>query len=260
MKQADSAAEQRRSQPSQRSGRRSESGEQQTRRPHSAARFPVAQPDAGHEEVGPNLKDIRLKLNKNWIPVWLKKPTDFRPTTKMPNFRLTDHQIQAISAYFWQSAFTDSLPKQKTGNADHGKELFETRGCLACHSIGEGDQMRGRHFRRESYPRRRKRQLRLPGPLDPQRARAHRVRTARTRRKTLALRTTRRRVCRTSSILQHSHCPNDGHELQVQNMTVMPSLRLSLGRRAGHRDLSNRPKRSKEPSSYPEAAFMDDPS
>ena len=53
------------------------------------------------KKVGPNLKDIRLKLNKNWVPVWLKKPTDFRPTTKMPNFRLTDHQIQAISAYLW---------------------------------------------------------------------------------------------------------------------------------------------------------------
>src|SRR3984885_3378893 len=51
------------------------------------------------KKVGPNLKDVRLKLNKNWIPVWLKKPTDFRPTTKMPNFRLNDHQIQAISAY-----------------------------------------------------------------------------------------------------------------------------------------------------------------
>ena len=98
------------------------------------------------KKVGPNLKDVRLKLNKNWIPVWLKKPTDFRPTTKMPNFRLTDHQIQAISAYLWQSAFTDPLPQQKPGNVEHGKELFETRGCLACHSIGEGDQMLGGTF------------------------------------------------------------------------------------------------------------------
>ena len=98
------------------------------------------------KKVGPNLKDIRLKLNKNWIPVWLKKPTDFRPTTKMPNFRLTDHQIQAISAYLWQSALTDPLPTQKPGNAEHGKELFETRGCLACHSIGEGEQMQGGVF------------------------------------------------------------------------------------------------------------------
>jgi cbb3-type cytochrome oxidase cytochrome c subunit len=46
------------------------------------------------KKVGPNLKDVRLKLNKNWIPVWLKKPTDFRPTTRMPNFRLNDDQIR----------------------------------------------------------------------------------------------------------------------------------------------------------------------
>src|SRR5256885_7591175 len=54
------------------------------------------------KKIGPNLKDVRLKLNKNWIPVWLKKPTDFRPTTKMPNFRLNEDQIKAISAYIWQ--------------------------------------------------------------------------------------------------------------------------------------------------------------
>src|SRR2546422_8084473 len=69
------------------------------------------------KKVGPNLKDVRLKLNRNWIPVWLKKPTDFRATTKMPNFRLRDDQIKAISAYIWQSALIDPLPKQKPGNA-----------------------------------------------------------------------------------------------------------------------------------------------
>src|SRR5437763_1838239 len=98
------------------------------------------------KKVAPNLKDIRLKLNKNWIPVWLKKPSDFRATTKMPNFRLSDDQIKAISAFIWQSALKDSLPKHKVGNAAHGKELFESRGCLACHSIGEGDQLQGGTF------------------------------------------------------------------------------------------------------------------
>src|SRR3989442_7576565 len=29
--------------------------------------------------------------------------------------------------------------------------------------------------------------------------------------------------------LDHSRCPNDGHELQVQQPTVMPSLRLTWG-------------------------------
>jgi cytochrome c551/c552 len=98
------------------------------------------------KKVGPNLKDIRLKLNKNWIPVWLKKPSDFRATTKMPNFRLNDAQIQSISAYLWQSALADSVPTHKRGSAAHGKELVETRGCLGCHSIGEGDQAQGGTF------------------------------------------------------------------------------------------------------------------
>ena len=38
------------------------------------------------KKVGPNLKDVRLKLRKDWIPVWLKDPQAFRPGTKMPTF------------------------------------------------------------------------------------------------------------------------------------------------------------------------------
>ena len=99
------------------------------------------------KKVGPNLKDVRLKLNKNWIPVWLKKPTDFRPTTKMPNFRLTDRPDSGdLSISVAVGLFRRTLPKQKPGNAEHGKELFETRGCMACHSMGEGDQMLGGTF------------------------------------------------------------------------------------------------------------------
>src|SRR5260370_26245511 len=78
------------------------------------------------KKVGPNLKDVRLKLNKNRIPVWLKKPTAFRATTKMPDFRLSDDQIKSISAYIWQSALTDPLPQHKPGSASQGKELFES--------------------------------------------------------------------------------------------------------------------------------------
>src|SRR2546430_7242373 len=38
------------------------------------------------KKVGPNLKDVRLKLRKDWIPLWLKDPQAFRPGTKMPTF------------------------------------------------------------------------------------------------------------------------------------------------------------------------------
>ena len=190
------------------------------------------------KKVGPNLKDVRLKLNKNWIPVWLKKPTDFRPTTKMPNFRLTDHQIQAISAYIWQSGFTDALPKHKPGNAAHGKELFETRGCLACHSIGEGDQMQGGTFAAN---------LTRVGEKANYDYLVRWIHNARERtrpycpyeKKDIGPEDYAKKGLPYQFDLEHSKCPNDGHELQVQNMTVMPSLRLSSGRRGRHRHVSD---------------------
>ena len=209
------------------------------------------------KKVGPNLKDVRLKLNKNWIPVWLKKPTDFRPTTKMPNFRLNDDQIKAISAYIWQSGLTDSLPKHAPGNAAHGKELFETRGCLACHSIGEGEQMQGGTFAAN---------LTRVGEKDNYQYLARWVHNARERtrpyclyeKKDIGPEDYKKKGLPFVFDLDHSQCPNDGHELQVQNMTVMPSLRLSP---QDAEDVASYllTLKKQDPSSYPEAAFMDDP-
>jgi cytochrome c2 len=209
------------------------------------------------KKIGPNLKDVRLKLNKNWIPVWLKKPTDFRPTTKMPNFRLTDHQIQAISAYIWQTAFTDPLPKHKPGNAAHGQELFESRGCLACHSIGEGDQMKGGIFAAN---------LTRVGEKANYDYLVRWIHNARERtrpycsyeKKDIGPEDYAKKNLPYQWDLAHSKCPNDGHELQVQNMTVMPSLRL---RPEDAEDIATYliSQKKQEPSSYADAAFMDDP-
>ncbi len=209
------------------------------------------------KKVGPNLKDVRLKLNKNWIPVWLKKPSDFRPTTKMPNFRLTDHQIQAISAYIWQSGFTDQLPKHKPGNAAHGQELFESRGCLACHSIGEGDQMQGGTFAAN---------LTRVGEKANYDYLVRWIHNARERtrpycpyeKKDIGPEDYAKKGIPYQFDLDHSKCPNDGHELQVQNMTVMPSLRLSP---EDAEDIATYllAQKKQEPSSYADAAFMDDP-
>jgi len=209
------------------------------------------------KKIGPNLKDVRLKLNKNWIPVWLKKPSDFRPTTKMPNFRLNDHQIQAISAYIWQSGFTDALPKHKPGNAAHGKELFETRGCLACHSIGEGSQLMGGTFAAN---------LTRVGEKANYDYLVRWIHNARERtrpycpyeKKDIGPEDYAKKGLPYQWDLGHSKCPNDGHELQVQNMTVMPSLRLAP---EDAEDIATYliSQKKQEPSSYAEASFMDDP-
>src|SRR5580658_6995478 len=209
------------------------------------------------KKIGPNLKDARLKLNKNWIPVWLKKPSDFRPTTKMPNFRLSDEQIQSISAYLWQSALTDPLPKHKPGSAAHGKELFETRGCLACHSIREGDQMEGGSFAAN---------LTRVGEKDNYDYLVRWVHNARERtrpycvyeKKDIGPEDYAKKGLPYVFDLEHTRCPNDGHELQVQNMTVMPSLRLSP---QDAEDVASYliTLKKQESSTYPDAAFMDDP-
>jgi len=209
------------------------------------------------KKVGPNLKDIRLKLNKNWVPVWLKKPSDFRATTKMPNFRLNDDQIKAISAFIWQSALTDSLPKHKLGNAAHGKELFESRGCLACHSIGEGDQLQGGTFAANLT------RVGEKGNYDYLVRWVHNARE-RTRpycpleKKDIGPEDYKKKGLPYIFDLEHSRCPNDGHELQVQNMTVMPSLRLSP---QDAEDVASYliTLKKQEPSSYADASFMDDP-
>jgi len=208
------------------------------------------------KKIGPNLKDIRAKLNKNWIPVWLKRPTDFRPGTKMPNFRLADEDIRAISAYLWQSALTDNVPKAKTGDASHGKELLETRGCLACHSIGEGSDEKGGTFaanlsrvgekanfdyiaRWVHNPRLR---LRPYCPYE---------------KKDIGPEDYAKKGLPYVFDEDHSTCPNDGHQLQYQQMTVMPILRLSESDAADVATFLMTQKK-KEPADYPDAPYMDD--
>src|SRR5688500_17581001 len=57
-----------------------------------------------------------------------------------------EEQIKAISAYLWQESFEGKPPEQARGDQAKGKELFETRGCLGCHSTGEADSAVGGHF------------------------------------------------------------------------------------------------------------------
>jgi cytochrome c2 len=223
------------------------------------------------KKVGPNLKDVRVKLRQDWVPVWLEDPQGFRPGTKMPTFwrfskahEDTRHemrdkdgpeQIQAIAAYLWQESIDAKIPAQQRGDAGHGKQLFETRGCLACHSIGEGDNKQGGDFAANLHrvgekanfdyivrwiynPRER------IAPYCPKEKRD--LTPEDYAKKGLPF------VFDTE---QHSNCPNDGAELQVQNMTVMPNFRLS---EQDSRDIATYLFSLSSPPNYASAAFMND--
>ncbi len=222
------------------------------------------------KKIGPNLKDVKLKLRKEWIPIWLRDPQNFRPGTKMPTFwrfaetenqsgvardQDAEEQIQAISAYLWQESFTGKLPDQSRGDAARGKELFETRGCLGCHSIGDAESPIGGTFAANLQRVGEKanfeyivRWIHNPrerwAPYCPKEKRDLTPEDYTNKGKAFVFDTE-----------LNSSCPNDGAELQVQNMTVMPNFRLAD---TDTRDIATYLFSLSAPSGLPEATFMDD--
>ncbi|MEP6742086.1 MAG: c-type cytochrome, partial [bacterium] len=224
------------------------------------------------KKVGPNLKDVRLKLRKEWIPVWLSDPQAFRPGTKMPTFwrfasaggtsgppmrdKDGEDQIRTIAAYLWQDSFDGKLPEQQRGDAGHGKELFESKGCLACHSIGDEDNRLGGTFAANLQKVGEKanfdyivRWIHNPrerfAPYCPKE-----------KRDLTAEDYAKHNLPYVFDTELHSRCPNDGAELQVQNMTVMPNFRLTEG---DARDIATYLFSLSSPPQYEAASFMDSP-
>ncbi|MEE8348264.1 MAG: hypothetical protein V3R94_01750 [Acidobacteriota bacterium] len=208
------------------------------------------------KKTGPNLKEVRTKLKKEWIPAWISNPHDFRPNSKMPQFRLDEQQVRALSAYVWQSGIEGNLTQQPSGDAAQGETLFETRGCMACHSIGEGDQNTGGTFaanlsrvgEKANYD------YLVRWIHDP-------------KERTLPYCPIHEREMTPEDYasqglpfefdLQHRQCPLGDHLLHVQQPTIMPNLRLGWDEA---RDIASYlMTQTHEDAVYPEAEYLDDP-
>ena len=111
---------------------------------------------AGSRRVGPDLSNVAAKLQPGFVQRWAFFPQKFRPSTRMPHFfqqennraesknqfdpdpvQRTQTEVIAISKYvFAVSKPWEPLPKPEgvIGDAARGRELFQSVGCLACHS------------------------------------------------------------------------------------------------------------------------------
>src|SRR3954463_2067926 len=119
---------------------------------------------------GPTLTDIASKTTRGWMTTWISYPKAWRPGTRMPNFwpgavdadavphpeeqkpdeggaqhrKLREQEVAAIVAYLWTNSekaplLTDTAPR---GDAEKGKETFESVGCRACHVAEKGSAAR----------------------------------------------------------------------------------------------------------------------
>ncbi len=99
-------------------------------------------------KIGPELNRLAYKTNAHWIFEWIKKPEAYNPQTRMPNFQFTDEQAEAVTAFLMDVSkknpfdFTAAKGAYGGGNAQRGKQVFETVGCQACHVVGEMTKVR----------------------------------------------------------------------------------------------------------------------
>jgi cytochrome c551/c552 len=104
--------------------------------------------------VGPSLRRLSAKVDVDFVQDWIHKPSDFRPTTRMPQpFGQWEHlegkslavakayeplEIRALAQYLLKISqpFAYAAPPPgitETPSVERGKKLLQTRGCLACH-------------------------------------------------------------------------------------------------------------------------------
>ena len=211
------------------------------------------------KKVGPSLKEVRAKLRPEWIPVWLKDPHQWREGAKMPSFRLSDAEIRAISAFVWQSAIPAAAPAQKPGDPARGREALESRGCLACHSMGEGVAKRGGAFAANLSREGEKANYDylVRWVHDPRQRSAP---YCAFEKRDLTPADYRRHNLPFVFDLDHAKCPNDGHcrVARCSRWTPMPSLRLTDDEA---RDIASYlMTRKRDNAAYASAPYLDDAS
>jgi mono/diheme cytochrome c family protein len=97
-------------------------------------------------KIGPEINNMAAKTKPEWLFRWIRNPKDYNPHTRMPNFKFSDDQAEAVTAYLVSvgkdASYRPSRGVSGGGNAERGKLVFESVGCKACHVAGSDTRMR----------------------------------------------------------------------------------------------------------------------
>lgn len=96
---------------------------------------------------GPSLNNVAAKTTEGWAYKWIEAPREFRSSTWMPHFFFQDNvvgelnearqraEIASIVRFLWSRSGQADYAEAPAGNAERGRELFETIGCTGCHLL-----------------------------------------------------------------------------------------------------------------------------
>lgn len=92
---------------------------------------PVATP-----RKGPNLVDLKQRVDRDWLASFLKDPEAGRAGSTMPKLLHgnSDEEVNAIVAYLGTMGKGIRFDNGRHANAERGSALYHEKGCIACHA------------------------------------------------------------------------------------------------------------------------------
>ncbi len=92
----------------------------------------------------PGLDGLSRKTDPAWLRAWLHEPGVLQPGTWMPDFHLSDAEVDSLVAFLWfLPPSASELPREEElarGDPDRGGVLFRESRCISCHTVeGKGD-------------------------------------------------------------------------------------------------------------------------
>ena len=103
-------------------------------------------PFAGQSKKAPRLSSVGSRVNPAYLEAFIRDPHATKPGTTMPDMLAMlgkdkrDETAKALTHFLLSLKKNDFSPQAPDAvAADHGKELFHSRGCVACHSPRDED-------------------------------------------------------------------------------------------------------------------------
>lgn len=89
------------------------------------------------EVRAPRLDGLARKVTPAWLRAWLKQPRAYFPKTRMGEFRLSDRDVEGLTAFLLAQPDRLTLEPVDFSRADveKGGELFRRSRCVTCHEV-----------------------------------------------------------------------------------------------------------------------------